>query len=460
MKIRQNQWLLVLAAGLLAASPLLPSARPALAAGAADTQAGVQASGQAAGQAVGQTVGQTATQTAGQNAGQSTGQTAGQSASQANATGVAAVYQAKTPEIRVAPSVSSAKVGDTFQVAFWLQGFLGQYKGVEGVEFQISYDPGLVQPVLDGDSGTLAGGVFSESLHPITWSNLVDKKGTIKFAQSLAPQSSTGLFTGNGKIGVVTFRALKEGQAAFAQSDSIVIMPGNPGINIKHSYNSPTVSIGSAGQVADKLENKGDAPKAAAVRSPKDVIASFKDAAEFTRIPWSVEAVASLTEHGALKGLPDGSFDPRKNMTRAEFAQLAVVALGLDMQQRSEPEFSDVAPDNWYYDVVETAASYGLISGYTQGGVRTFKPDSGITRAEIASILSKYLLNVRKLPDKVSSSNLLFRDVTADHWAERNILNLYGYGIIQGVAKDRFAPSASATRAEVSVMVHKLLLLG
>lgn len=46
--------------------------------------------------------------------------------------------------------------------------------------------------------------------------------------------------------------------------------------------------------------------------------------------------------------------------------------------------FSDVSPDAWYAEEVDYVTDLGLMSGYPDG---TFKPDKGLTRAEMAQIL-------------------------------------------------------------------------
>jgi S1-C subfamily serine protease len=54
----------------------------------------------------------------------------------------------------------------------------------------------------------------------------------------------------------------------------------------------------------------------------------------------------------------------------------------------TERMFKDVDPEAWYAQPIETVVRAGLMGGYPDG---TFKPGQNITRAEIASILSRYL---------------------------------------------------------------------
>jgi amidase len=48
--------------------------------------------------------------------------------------------------------------------------------------------------------------------------------------------------------------------------------------------------------------------------------------------------------------------------------------------------FSDVKDKAWYKESIDKAASNGITGGYPDG---TFKPDNQISRAEIASLISR-----------------------------------------------------------------------
>jgi hypothetical protein len=378
----------------------------------------------------------------------------------ASAASEAKAYETKAPQIRVALSRTSVQAGDTFEAAFWLQGFLGEYSGIEGFELRAEFDPEFIQPIVDTDNAAFQSRIFPEESKPITWTQSVDFSGSIRFAQSLPPQSAAGHFSGNGKIGTITFQAVKEGLASIKLNNTIIIKPGNPGVNIKHSFNSPSIAIGAVKEGADVLSTVGDPPKATAGnRSEEQILKVFTDEEEIAKVPWAWEAIAALTEYGAVQGMPNGEFVPLKPMTRGEFAQLAVTALGLNMQQHSAPTFSDIRPSDWFYDAVETAAESGLIGGYelAEGG-KEFRPQHGITRAEIASIFSKYLTLEKKTPPSTQEVEHIFGDVPPHHWAWPYVSHLFQLGIVNGKSENEFDPDAATTRAEGSVLLHKLLL--
>jgi len=95
-----------------------------------------------------------------------------------------------------------------------------------------------------------------------------------------------------------------------------------------------------------------------------------------------------LLKLGILKGYPDGTFKPGNNVTRAEFATMVVLAKKLTLVSPARPSFKDVPANHWAYKQVETAAKAGYLKGYPDG---TFGPSRNITRQEIAAVLVNVL---------------------------------------------------------------------
>lgn len=50
--------------------------------------------------------------------------------------------------------------------------------------------------------------------------------------------------------------------------------------------------------------------------------------------------------------------------------------------------FTDVPETHWAYKAIESLADMGIINGYEDG---TFKPDEAVTRAELATMLDRYI---------------------------------------------------------------------
>ena len=106
---------------------------------------------------------------------------------------------------------------------------------------------------------------------------------------------------------------------------------------------------------------------------------------------WFNNAVSTLANGGIITGYEDGTFKPNANITRAEFATMAVRFFS------SSYEGEDLFPDidqHWAKDYINTAANEGIINGYEDG---TFRPSQPITRAEAMAIVNRVL---ERHPDK------------------------------------------------------------
>ena len=105
------------------------------------------------------------------------------------------------------------------------------------------------------------------------------------------------------------------------------------------------------------------------------------------------QAISELSDLKIVYGYIDGTFRPENNLSRAEFAKIA----GLAMQERTgalvpetagELKFSDVAQDGWYVGHISGAVSLGLMQGDAEG---TFRPNDEISRNEVITVLMRIL---------------------------------------------------------------------
>ncbi|WP_211748273.1 S-layer homology domain-containing protein [Paenibacillus sp. Marseille-Q4541] len=367
-----------------------------------------------------------------------------------------AASETALPIVRLVPSTYQAKVGDTIEVAIWLQGFTGDYSKVQGYEVHMDFDASLLAP--SSDSKKLTPSIFKKTSSPMSLVNKIDQTGSVQIAEAITSKDAK-LFTGYGKVGTVSFRALKAGSATLKQSKSIIIQPDNPGINIKHRINQPTITILANGTATDKVNEKTQtigepAVKKVSLPSASQTLAGFKDKGAISKLKWAQDSIVKLAATEVLQGTSEGNFEPLRDMTRAEFAKSAVVALGLDMKQQPVPTFSDVNTSDWYYDYVETAGKYGLIQGLKdkQGNLK-FNPSASVTRAELTAILARQLKSSGK--GMTADNSNPFTDITS-HWAQNDIIYLYGNKLIQGKTATKFHPGAPASRAEVSVLLERI----
>ena len=100
---------------------------------------------------------------------------------------------------------------------------------------------------------------------------------------------------------------------------------------------------------------------------------------------WYNTAVSTLSSMGIITGYPDGTFRPNAAITRAEFA--AIAARFNHDGDKTAAKFSDIA-NHWAKDEISIAYNNGWITGYPDG---TFDPQRDITRAETITLVNRIL---------------------------------------------------------------------
>lgn len=166
---------------------------------------------------------------------------------------------------------------------------------------------------------------------------------------------------------------------------------------------------------------------------------------------WAKASIETLSKKGIVKGFEDGNFQPNKNVTRAEFAKMAVDAGNL-FNQNAQSAFSDVPGDHWSYPYVSSAYQNGLVSGISEN---VFGKDQLITREDMAVILYRMISG-----ENAENGTFTFADDgDISGYAKNAVYALYEKGIISGVGDGRFDPKACATRAQAAVVFDKYLKL-
>ena len=160
-------------------------------------------------------------------------------------------------------------------------------------------------------------------------------------------------------------------------------------------------------------------------------------------------AELNRTDHLAfLSGYANGTFEPDRNMTRAEvttmFARLLTEKMAAD--QTYSNTFSDVAKSHWAANYIGYMQQFGIITGYADG---SFRPDASVTRAEFAAIASRF--------ERLTEGTKSFSDVPSSHWAAKYINFAATRGWVNGYADGTFQPNNSITRAEVAAVTCRLL---
>lgn len=176
---------------------------------------------------------------------------------------------------------------------------------------------------------------------------------------------------------------------------------------------------------------------------------------------WAAAQINLLSEQGIIVGYPDGTFQPDNNVTRAEFAAMAIRALGQEHTKVAQPvNFTDINEEYWAYEDIQKALYFDLISCDKQGDI--FRPEDSVSRAESLSVA------VNALTTETISLNKA-KEVLAQQYADANSIPEWfiipaGKAEILGMVvvmptkeKAELEAERPATRAEVAAILFKMM---
>lgn len=111
---------------------------------------------------------------------------------------------------------------------------------------------------------------------------------------------------------------------------------------------------------------------------------------------WYSDAILWASQNEVVKGVGDGSrFDPNGNITREQIATILyryTDKLGVEMAEGADlNSYPDgVAVSGFAVEGMEWAVAEGLITGVSSGGKTTLAPKNSASRAQLATIISRY----------------------------------------------------------------------
>ena len=181
-------------------------------------------------------------------------------------------------------------------------------------------------------------------------------------------------------------------------------------------------SIGLVGFAAD-TETAAETTAVEATETPAE--ATEAPAAEATEAPAAeaTEAPAEATEAPA-----------------AEATEAPAAATAAPVAESSMYE-----DDAYYQKALSLCKALGIITGYEDGSV---KPESTVTRAEMAAIILRMLNS-----NSASTYQGIFSDVTAEHWAAGTIQTAAALKIVNGMGDGTFQPDGNVTYEQVAKMI-------
>jgi hypothetical protein len=165
---------------------------------------------------------------------------------------------------------------------------------------------------------------------------------------------------------------------------------------------------------------------------------------------WSQLNVSNLMSKGILAGYADGTFQPESPLTRAEFAKIVSLAFSFEPKRSDSLLFSDIPTGFWALPFIERLWKAQIIEGFPDN---TYRPQEPVTRAELAAMLSRVI----NWPLVASTFPPTFTDLDTRHWGFRYIETGAWKGAWDGYPDGSFQPDRYASRAEVAALIARLL---
>jgi len=154
---------------------------------------------------------------------------------------------------------------------------------------------------------------------------------------------------------------------------------------------------------------------------------------------------------GLIKGYPDGTFKPDRNLTRTESAVLILRAMGIMPSGSYSRDFSDVPVNFWGFKWIEEAFTRGIVKGTGQG---KFSPNSEITRGEFVTML------VRAMKFTLVEKENPFVDLEPSYFGYKEIITAFHSGIIVSSWENKeiyFKPLGVLTRGDAIILMGKAI---
>ena len=193
-------------------------------------------------------------------------------------------------------------------------------------------------------------------------------------------------------------------------------------------------------------------PTPTSTASPSPTTSPTSQPGEFRDLNghWAQKIILAMVARKFITGYPDGTFQPDRIITRAEFCTILAKALNVSPETKLS-SFTDVT-GHWAQGSIAAMVRKGYINGYPD---ESFRPDQPMKRSESAVIVDR----VKTLPPAIGQQT--FSDVSPDFWAFAPIEAAAKAKIVNGYPDGTFHPEQSATRAEAAVIINGILgLLG
>lgn len=169
---------------------------------------------------------------------------------------------------------------------------------------------------------------------------------------------------------------------------------------------------------------------------------------------WAKDGIERMANKWLVQGVSKEEFRPDQPITRAELATLLTRTLGIK-SSNGTTAFKDLSHNDWFNDSVNAAVEGGIIMGYEDD---TFRPNQTITREEMAVMIDRALQAAGYDDQQATGDSPAFTDQKQiKPWSTGAVRRLVQLKLMEGMSPTSFDPEKEATRAQSAVLLQRLL---
>ena len=162
---------------------------------------------------------------------------------------------------------------------------------------------------------------------------------------------------------------------------------------------------------------------------------------------WAEDTIIKHAKKGMLKGYPDGTFKPDQGMKRCEL--ISVINRYFGLKNKSNDNYNDINEKAWYAEDTAKAKYYHYVQGLT------VEPNKEATRDDVIGMLA-LILDMEE--QAKTNESITYSDIENLEEENRNNINEFSkMGYVQGYTDGEFKPNKVINRAEILAITEAVL---
>ena len=169
---------------------------------------------------------------------------------------------------------------------------------------------------------------------------------------------------------------------------------------------------------------------------------------------WAASSIDYLYKSNVVSGIDASHYAPAQNISRGDFVLMLYRAF--DLRTTATSSFYDVPSESYYAQAIAAAKALNIASGTTDG---RFNPADSLTRQD-AMLLIQRTLNAtgKSTPYGATSALGSFGDGgLVAPYAQNAVAALVQSGIVSGNDHGMLNPGGTLSRAEMAIILHRVL---